>query len=170
MNISTCISNVPGPDFPLYCAGARMVDYYGLGVLTPGMGIFHLVFSYSGKITLSVLADRDIMPDPEYYHDLLVASYQEIYRAALETEAAGAGPAADLEVVSPKRDTGRKAAPGLAVSAKPKPPRKLPAKAKAGSRATPARARPLPKAKPAKKTPGKGPRAKARPRRAASSR
>ena len=64
VNISTCISNVAGPNFPLYCAGAKMVDYYGLGVLTPGMGIFHLVFSYSGKLTLSVLADRDIMPDP----------------------------------------------------------------------------------------------------------
>ncbi len=82
MNISTCISNVAGPDFPLYCAGARMVDYYALGVLTPGMGIFHLVFSYSGKITLSVLADRDIMPDPEFYHDCLVASYEELYAAA----------------------------------------------------------------------------------------
>jgi WS/DGAT/MGAT family acyltransferase len=160
MNVSTCISNVPGPDFPLYCAGARMVDYYGLGVLTPGMGIFHLVFSYSGKITLSVLADRDIMPDPEYYHDLLAASYQEIYRAALGraaqgTEAAGARPAADIEVVSPKRNTGRKAAPGPAVAVKPRPRRKPTAKAKART---------------AKKTPGKGPRAKARPRSAAASR
>ena len=53
-----------------------MVDYFGLGVLTPGMGIFHLVFSYSGKLTLSVLADRDIMSDPEFYHDCLVASYE----------------------------------------------------------------------------------------------
>jgi len=175
MNISTCISNVPGPDFPLYCAGARMVDYYGLGVLTPGMGIFHLVFSYSGKITLSVLADRDIMPDPEYYHDLLVASYQEIYRAALSratpgratpgraaqgraaqgTEAAGARTAADIEVVSPKRNTGRNAAPGPAMAVKPGPRRKPTAKAKART---------------AKKTPGKGPRAKARPRSAAASR
>ncbi len=185
MNVSTCISNVPGPDFPLYCAGARMVDYYGLGVLTPGMGIFHLVFSYSGKITLSVLADRDIMPDPEYYHDLLVASYQEIYRAALgratpgratpgraaqDTEAVGARAAADLEAVSPKRNTGRKSSADPAVKARPKPRRKPPAKAKAGARATPKGGRALPKARTARKTPGKGPRAKARPRSAAASR
>lgn len=82
MNVSTCISNVAGPDFPLYCAGAKMVDYYGLGVLTPGMGIFHLVFSYAGKVSLSVLADRDIVPDPEFYHDCLVVSYEELYAAA----------------------------------------------------------------------------------------
>ncbi|NND68653.1 MAG: DUF1298 domain-containing protein, partial [Halioglobus sp.] len=106
MNISTCVSNVPGPDFPLYCAGAKMVDYYGLGVLTPGMGIFHLVFSYAGKITLSVLADRDIMPDPEFYHDLLVASYEEMYAAAIKLgklKAGKADVAAKAKIKSPKR-------------------------------------------------------------------
>jgi diacylglycerol O-acyltransferase len=106
VNISTCISNVAGPDFPLYCAGATMVDYYGLGVLTPGMGIFHLVFSYSGKLTLSVLADRDIMPDPEFYHDCLVASYEEMYAAAIKLApvVAGKSPvAAKAKIKSPKR-------------------------------------------------------------------
>ena len=106
MNISTCISNVPGPDFPLYCAGARMVDYYGLGVLTPGMGIFHLVFSYAGKITLSVLADRDIMPDPEFYHDCLVAAYEELYAAAIRLgpgKPKSAAIAAKARISSPKR-------------------------------------------------------------------
>lgn len=106
MNISTCISNVPGPDFPLYCAGARMVDYYALGVLTPGMGIFHLVFSYSGKITLSVLADRDIMPDPEFYHDCLVGSYEELYAAAIgsgQMLAMTAETTAKAKIESPRR-------------------------------------------------------------------
>jgi WS/DGAT/MGAT family acyltransferase len=106
LNISTCISNVAGPDFPLYCAGARMVDYYGLGVLTPGMGIFHLVFSYSGKITLSVLADRDIMPEPEFYHDCLVAAYEEMYAAAVKLGPRGATKAdvaAKAKIKSPKR-------------------------------------------------------------------
>lgn len=81
VNISTVITNVPGPNFPLFCAGARMVEYYGLGVLTPGMGIFHTVFSYDGNITLSVLADRDIIPDPEVYQDCLVSSFEELCAA-----------------------------------------------------------------------------------------
>ena len=59
-----------------------MVDYYGLGLLTPGVGLFHLVFSYSGKVTLSVLGDRNIMPDPEFYHDCLVDSYEDLFEAA----------------------------------------------------------------------------------------
>ncbi len=190
MNVSTCISNVPGPDFPLYCAGARMVDYYGLGVLTPGMGIFHLVFSYSGKITLSVLADRDIMPDPERYHDFLVSSYQDIYRAALGRatvgratvgratpdraaagkEAVGARPATGLGVVSPKRDSGKKTAAGKIAAAKTTARRKAAAKPKARTRGTATAARLRPRAQAGKKTAGKAPRPKARPKGAASSR
>jgi hypothetical protein len=130
MNVSTCISNVAGPDFPLYCAGAKMVDYFGLGVLTPGMGIFHLVFSYSGKITLSVLADRDIIPDPEFYHDCLVAAYEELYAAAV-LDAQGRSSkavAAKAKIISPRR---KRAADGTAPKAKTKAKTKTKAKAKA---------------------------------------
>jgi diacylglycerol O-acyltransferase len=123
VNISTVISNVAGPDFPLYCAGARMVDYYGLGVLTPGIGIFHLVFSYSGTVTLSVLADREIMPDPELYHDCLVASYEELYAAVGELKypanASKAEVKAKAKIESPKRSKKSAAIPSKAKKAKP---------------------------------------------------
>ena len=163
MNVSTCISNVPGPDFPLYCAGARMVDYYGLGVLTPGMGIFHLVFSYAGKVTLSVLADRDIMPDPENYHDFLVQSYEELYAAALGPQAGAKNKVASLGAVSPKRDAADKSDPGAKPAtrkpgkpkAKPKPKSKARGKQKARPKVkskvkskAKSRARARPKARP----------------------
>lgn len=83
MNISSVVTNVAGPNFDLYCAGARMVRYYGLGVLTPGLGLFHAVFSSSGMLTLSVLADRDQMPDPGFYRECLEASFKELRRAVL---------------------------------------------------------------------------------------
>jgi diacylglycerol O-acyltransferase len=125
VNISTVISNVAGPSFPLYCAGARMVDYYGLGVLTPGLGIFHLVFSYSGKMTLSVLADRDIMPDPEMYRDCLVASYDELHGAITSVKSE------KKPKVKPKAKTKVKA------KAKVAPKIKLKAKARSGAKAKP---------------------------------
>jgi diacylglycerol O-acyltransferase len=141
MNVSTCISNVAGPDFPLYCAGAKMVDYYGLGVLTPGMGIFHLVFSYAGKVTLSVLADRDIVPDPEFYHDCLVASYEELYAAAIPVSGGKSKAlAAKAKIASPKRKRNgedkpaRKAKSGA--TTKRKAVAKTKAKAKAKAKAT----------------------------------
>jgi len=128
VNVSTVISNVAGPPFPLYCAGARMVDYYGLGVLTPGLGIFHLVFSYSGKLTLSVLADRNIMPDPEMYRGCLEASYEEMYSAV--------------------QALNKPARSGMKTSSKAKPKARGKAKAKAKTKAkTSSRARPKTKAK-----------------------
>lgn len=83
LNISTVISNVPGPNFPLYSAGAQMVRYHGLGLLTPGCGVFHLVFSCNGVVTVTVLADREIIPDPEFYRQCLVASFAETKQALL---------------------------------------------------------------------------------------
>ncbi len=83
VNITTVVSNVAGPDFPLYCAGARLVDYYGLGVLTPGLGIFHMFFSYCGKVTISVLADREMLPDPEHYQSCLESAFAELEAAVL---------------------------------------------------------------------------------------
>ena len=151
LNVSTCISNVAGPDFPLYCAGAKMVDYYGLGVLTPAMGIFHLVFSYAGKVTLSVLADRSIMPDPEFYHDCLVAAYEDLYTAAGRLQPAGKRKAArtgNAKIKSPKREkrTGRassdKAAPaaGRKATAKATSPAKKSARKRKPATKTPAKA------------------------------
>jgi diacylglycerol O-acyltransferase len=155
INVSTVISNVAGPNFPLYCTGARMVDYYGLGVLTPGIGIFHLVFSYSGNITLSVLADREIVPNPETYHDCLVAAYEELYSATValakrpKTGKAKAAVKAKAKIDSPKRKT------------TPSKPAKARTKTKPASKAATAKgkarkkAAPKSSAKPAVKTTAK---------------
>jgi WS/DGAT/MGAT family acyltransferase len=153
MNVSTCISNVAGPDFPLYCAGAKMVDYYGLGVLTPGMGIFHLVFSYSGKLTLSVLADRAIMPDPEFYHDCMEASYDELYGAVVPQARGGKSKAGVTKAKgkSPKRKAPAKKKAKAAAKSRAPAKRKTPAKAKA-------------KAAAKRKAPAKAKVAKARPK------
>ena len=81
LNISTVVTNVAGPDFDLYCAGARLVQYHGLGLLTPGVALFHTIFSQSNQVNLAVLGDRDIMPDPDFYMACLQESYRELLAA-----------------------------------------------------------------------------------------
>lgn len=81
--VSTVISNVAGPNIDLYCAGARMLRYFGIGVLTPGVGLFQLVYSAAGVLTVSVTADRDIMPDPMVYRECLERAFDDLYRALL---------------------------------------------------------------------------------------
>ncbi|MEA2409997.1 MAG: diacylglycerol O-acyltransferase / wax synthase, partial [Thermoleophilaceae bacterium] len=57
------ISNVPGPQFPLYLAGARLVANYPVSVITDGMGLNITVMSYNGHCDFGIVADRDLMPD-----------------------------------------------------------------------------------------------------------
>ena len=57
------ISNVPGPQFPLYCAGAKLVANYPISVITDGMGLNITVMSYMGHLDFGIVADREQMPD-----------------------------------------------------------------------------------------------------------
>jgi WS/DGAT/MGAT family acyltransferase len=57
------ISNVPGPQFPLYCAGARMEADYPVSVITDGMGLNITVMSYCGHLDFGIVADREQMRD-----------------------------------------------------------------------------------------------------------
>jgi WS/DGAT/MGAT family acyltransferase len=57
------ISNVPGPQFPLYLAGARLEANYPISVITDGMGLNITVMSYCGHMDFGIVADRDQMPD-----------------------------------------------------------------------------------------------------------
>lgn len=57
------ISNVPGPNFPLYSAGARMVAMYPMGPIADGMALNMTVMSYMGSVYFGLVADRDAMPD-----------------------------------------------------------------------------------------------------------
>jgi diacylglycerol O-acyltransferase len=57
------VSNVPGPQLPLYLAGAKLVDNYPVSVITDGMGLNITVMSYNGRMDFGIVADRDQMPD-----------------------------------------------------------------------------------------------------------
>ena len=57
------ISNVPGPQLPIYCAGARMEAIYPVSVITDGLGLNITVMSYNGNLNFGIVADRDVIPD-----------------------------------------------------------------------------------------------------------
>ncbi len=57
------VSNVPGPQEPLYLAGARLEANYPVSVITDGMGLNITVMSYCGMLDFGLVADREQMPD-----------------------------------------------------------------------------------------------------------
>ena len=79
---NTVVTNVPGPQVPLYMAGARLVSAYGVGPVMDSMGLFHAVTSYCGSIAITVTACRKMMPDPAFYRECLQASFDELLEAA----------------------------------------------------------------------------------------
>lgn len=78
---NTVITNVPGPNFPLYSMGSRMVANFGLGPVAHGVGLFQPVIGYNGRITISAISCREMMPDPAFYCDCLEESFEELKRA-----------------------------------------------------------------------------------------
>ena len=58
-------TNVPGPQLPLYCMGARMLEAYPMVPLTKNLNLGIAILSYCGHLHLGLLADRDQWPDLE---------------------------------------------------------------------------------------------------------
>ena len=80
--INTVVTNVPGPPVPIYQAGAKLVSMQGLLCLLDGMALGHVVQSYVKEATITFTADRNVMPDPEFYSQCLRESFEEMADAA----------------------------------------------------------------------------------------
>ena len=57
------ISNVPGPQFPLYMAGARLEAHYPVSVITDGVGLNITCLSYLDGIDFGIVCDREMVDD-----------------------------------------------------------------------------------------------------------
>jgi diacylglycerol O-acyltransferase / wax synthase len=57
------VTNVPGPQFPLYAAGAQMLDMFPVVPLAKGQAMSIGLTSYNGGVFYGLNADRDAMPD-----------------------------------------------------------------------------------------------------------
>ena len=76
------ITNVPGPQHPLYKNGAKLLSMWGCGPVIDGVGLLILATSYDGKVFLSVSSCRDIMPDVNFFADCMQESFDELRKAS----------------------------------------------------------------------------------------
>ena len=72
------VTNVPGPQFPLYAAGARMLAMYPVVPLAKGQAVSIGLNSYDGGVYYGLNADRDAMPDIDVLADLIEESLSEL--------------------------------------------------------------------------------------------
>ena len=83
MNI--VVSNVRGPDVPLFMAGARLVSFAPISIAIDGLGLNVTAFSYDNVMWVCAVACRDMLPDPAFFADCLRRSFQALADATIES-------------------------------------------------------------------------------------
>ncbi|MDJ0866467.1 MAG: wax ester/triacylglycerol synthase family O-acyltransferase [Myxococcota bacterium] len=90
------VTNVPGPQFPMYMLGAKMLETYPHVPLMDRLGLGIALLSYDGRIFWGFNADYDLVPDLEaFVRDTREAFGQlrTLAGAAVAVEAAATGAA-----------------------------------------------------------------------------
>jgi len=116
------VTNVPGPQVPLYLLGSRMLEIFPVVPLIDGLGLCIALFSYDGKLCWGFNADWDVVPDLDGFVSCVEESFEELRALARRAASGGkhAAPGAKRAAPTEKRPPGAKRArpprPG------PKPP------------------------------------------------
>jgi WS/DGAT/MGAT family acyltransferase len=82
------VTNVPGPQFPLYVRGREMLDVFPVAFLPKGHALAVAIMSYNGGLNFGLLGDFDAMPDIEHFGDGLSTALAELVELAAQAAAA----------------------------------------------------------------------------------
>lgn len=80
---NTLISNVPGPPKTLYNGDARMVAFYPISTILPGIALNITVFSYDGMLFFGITSCRDALPGMEQSASFINDAFDSLYKAAV---------------------------------------------------------------------------------------
>jgi WS/DGAT/MGAT family acyltransferase len=72
------VTNVPGPQVPLYAAGGRMLEVFPVVPLASGQGLAIGMTSYHGQVFFGLNADRDSVGDVDVLADLIEQEVAEL--------------------------------------------------------------------------------------------
>jgi len=81
------VTNVPGPQMPLYVLGRELQDVFPIAFLPENHALAVAIMSYNGKVGFGLLADYDSMEDVEVLGDGINESLAELETAAIEAAA-----------------------------------------------------------------------------------
>ncbi|MGI8846751.1 MAG: WS/DGAT/MGAT family O-acyltransferase [Candidatus Dormibacteria bacterium] len=101
LGFNLVVTNVPGPQFPLYCQGARLVEAFPIAFLYQGQHVAIAIFSYCGSLNFGYLADSHGLPDIDVFAHCIEESLAELVAAGRVDDLA------DLPAAAPRRRAGR---------------------------------------------------------------
>jgi WS/DGAT/MGAT family acyltransferase len=92
-SFNSVVTNVPGPQFPLYIQGARMLALYPQVPLLPNVGLGIALISYDGKVCWGFNADPQLVPDLDAFVAAVRRSQERVAKVAPLEAAPEAGSA-----------------------------------------------------------------------------
>lgn len=87
--INSIVTNVPGPQVPLYILGARLLAMYPQVPLLDNMGIGIAIFSYDGQMCWGFNADFELVPDLARFVGFVAEAFEELQVIARAKQQAG---------------------------------------------------------------------------------
>ena len=82
-----CISNIPGPNVPVYLCGAKLLAHYPVSVITDGQGLNITVIGYLGQLHFGLVSCRELVPDIDALARYLVDEMDLLVEAAEKRKA-----------------------------------------------------------------------------------
>ena len=79
---NVCISNVPGPNVPVYLCGAKLLAHYPVSVITDGQGLNITLVGYLGQLHFGLVSCRELVPDIDTLAGYLVEELELLLKAA----------------------------------------------------------------------------------------
>jgi diacylglycerol O-acyltransferase / wax synthase len=83
------VTNVPGPQYPLYLMGGRLLEAFPIVPLTRNLTVVVGILSYDGTLHFGLWADRDAFGDLEVFAGGLDDAFAELLKIARERETLG---------------------------------------------------------------------------------
>jgi len=115
------ISNVPGPQVPLYLAGARMLTFHPLSIVMHGLALNITVQTYAGSVDFGLIADKKAVPHVQDLATALEAAFEEAQKlyALSQPHAADSVLTTKASVTKVTQTKRRPSKPGVSKALKP---------------------------------------------------
>lgn len=85
--VNLTVTNVPGPQFDLYCMGSRVLEAFPYVQILDGQALTVAVVSFAGQLGFGLTGDRDVLPDLDVLGGGIADGFAELRRALVRTPA-----------------------------------------------------------------------------------
>ncbi len=111
MPFNLVVTNVPGPQWPMYFFGVKMLECFPFVPLAECQGLGIALMSYDGKLCWGLNGDYDLLPDVVRFGTFLRQAFEELCALALAESEPAANDAGDGEARAASRQAEENASP-----------------------------------------------------------